>query len=187
MMGSLTPFAARTQRVFLRTIEFFPEEGKYHLDGHRNCKARLTPEETLRRKGLCPVCAKPVTIGVMHRVDKLADRDEGAKPRTAIPYDRTVPLVEILAQVHRVVGVASQKVQADYFKLLSLFGNELYILRELPLERLEEKSFSLLAVALKRMREGAIEVSAGYDGEYGTISLLEEKDFQHTSKELLLF
>lgn len=170
---------------FLKTLEFFPEEGKYHVDGHRNCKTRLMPQETRRRKGLCPVCEKPVTVGVLHRVEKLADRPAGKQPPGTVGFENIVPLKEVLGQVRR-VGPGSVKVDRDYHYLLSLFGSELSILRELPLERLEAEGFSLLSLALQRMRGGEVQVQPGYDGEYGVISLLREKDFTPRNQLSLL-
>ncbi|MBI5242219.1 MAG: DNA helicase UvrD [Elusimicrobia bacterium] len=160
-----------------KTLEFFPEEGKYHADGHRKCKTRLTPRQTLRRGGLCPACGKPVTVGVLHRVEKLADREEGVRPRGAADFERLVPLKEILGQTLR-VGSASVKVEAQYRRLLELFGGELGILREAPLEKLEAEGFPLLALALARMRRGEADLQPGYDGEYGKVSLLRENDFE---------
>jgi uncharacterized protein (TIGR00375 family) len=155
---------------FLKTLEFFPEEGKYHVDGHRKCQARLDPTETLRRGGLCPVCGKPVTVGVLHRVERLADRPQGQPPSDAAGFEHLIPLKEVLSEVLR-VGPTSVKVDAQYRRLLERFGNELSILRELPLNRLESE-FPVLAVALDRMRRGQVSIEAGYDGEYGRISLL---------------
>lgn len=169
----------------LKTIEFFPEEGKYHVDGHRNCEVRMAPVETIRRKGLCPKCGKPVTVGVLHRVEKLADRPEGYKPKKAPPFESLVPLKEVLAETLE-VGVGGKQVDRDYHKLLSLFGNELFILRELDLSRLEEAGFPLLKLALERMRKGDIRIEPGYDGEYGIVSLLHKKDFEPKGQLSLL-
>lgn len=177
-------FDAFKKRDF-KTLEFFPEEGKYHWDGHRNCKVRSLPKDTLSQKGLCPQCGKPVTIGVLNRVEKLADRDEGQKPEGAADFENIIPLKEIIAQTLR-VRPASIKVDRDYHRLLSLFGNELSILRELPLERLEAKGYLLLALAIHRMRKGKVQAQPGYDGEYGVISVLSEQDFK-TSQEPSLF
>lgn len=160
---------------FLGTLEFFPEEGKYHVDGHRNCQVRLRPRETAKLGGLCPACGKPVTVGVLHRVEKLADRAEGAKPPGAVAFQNLIPLKEVLGET-LAVGAASRRVDRLYHELLARLGSELYILRELALERLEAEGLGLLALALKRMREGKVEVRPGYDGEYGTIRLLDAAD-----------
>lgn len=167
----------------LKTFEFFPEEGKYHVDGHRACKARLQPDETIRRNGLCPECGKPVTVGVLHRVEKLADRKPGERPASAAGFENIVPLKEVLGQVLK-VGPSSGKVDKEYRRLLAKFGSELRILRETPPDRLEPDS-PLLALALRRMREGEVEVKPGYDGEYGAVSLLRAEDF-HPAGQLAL-
>ena len=180
--GIFGPLRRRDHRRFLGTLEFFPEEGKYHVDGHRACKTRLTPRQTLRAKGLCPVCGKAVTVGVLHRVEKLADRDEGFKPPDAPAYENLVPLKEVLSQVLQ-VGPGSVRVDRAYMELLSRFGNELFILRELPLDGLRAEQ-PLLALALDRMRKGDVKVQAGYDGEYGVVTLLGDEDLRTPSSQL---
>ncbi|MGA2655826.1 MAG: endonuclease Q family protein [Gammaproteobacteria bacterium] len=166
----------RGGRRFPKTLEFFPEEGKYHVDGHRKCRTRLSPKETLKSKGLCPECGKPVTVGVLHRVEKLADRLEGKRPEGAAGFENVVPLKEIIGQTLQ-VGSASRQVDRQYHRLLSLFGNELHILRELPTKQLEAQGFPLLAIAISRMRKGQVRVEPGYDGEFGVISVVKEEDF----------
>lgn len=168
----------------LKTLEFFPEEGKYHVDGHRKCGVRLDPAETIRRGGLCPACGKDVTVGVLHRVERLADREKGRRPAGAGGYENIVPLKEALGGMLK-VGPSSVKVDALYHRLLSRFGSELHILRELPLERLEAEGLPLLALALSRMRRGEASIEPGYDGEYGVVSLLKEEDFA-SKKQLSL-
>jgi uncharacterized protein (TIGR00375 family) len=169
---------------FLKTLEFFPEEGKYHVDGHRKCQTRLDPKETLQRNGLCPVCGKPVTVGVLHRVERLADRPEANQPAGAADFENLIPLKEVLSEVLR-VGPTSVRVDALYRRLLESFGNELFILRELPLARLE-REHPLVALALDRMRRGKVHIDPGYDGEYGTISLLSDEDLT-SKRQMALF
>jgi uncharacterized protein (TIGR00375 family) len=169
---------------FMKTLEFFPEEGKYHVDGHRKCQTRLDPKETLQRNGLCPVCNKPVTVGVLHRVERLADRAEATQPAGAADFENLIPLKEVLSEVLR-VGPTSVRVDALYRRLLESFGNELFILRELPLARLEPEH-PLVALALHRMRRGTVRIDAGYDGEYGTISLLSDEDLT-SKRQMALF
>jgi uncharacterized protein (TIGR00375 family) len=169
---------------FLKTLEFFPEEGKYHVDGHRKCQTRLDPKETLQRNGLCPVCEKPVTVGVLHRVERLADRPESRQPAGAADYENLIPLKEVLSEVLR-VGPTSLRVDTLYRRLLESFGNELFILRELPLARLEPEH-PVVALALHRMRRGKVHIDAGYDGEYGTISLLSDEDLT-SKRQMALF
>lgn len=157
----------------LGTIEFFPEEGKYHLDGHRSCGRRMTPEETLKNKGLCPVCGRKAVVGVMHRVEALADRPEGFKPPFRPPYWSLIPLTEILGELLS-VGPKSRKVVREYFSLLERLGNEIFILKECPLSALEGTGIPLLAEAIDRMRSGRVIVEAGYDGEYGVIRVFQK-------------
>jgi DNA helicase II / ATP-dependent DNA helicase PcrA len=152
------------------TIEFFPEEGKYHLDGHRACDARLTPEETRAAGGLCPCCSKPVTVGVLHRVEALADRPDGVRPPGAPPFRCLVPLVEILSELLG-VGGASKLVGKAYETLIARGGAELQILEALPQEELGRAGGPLLAEAIARLRRGEVIRDAGFDGEYGTIRL----------------
>lgn len=157
------------------TIEFFPEEGKYHLDGHRQCGVCWEPKTTLAHGGRCTVCGKPVTVGVMHRVETLADRPEGEGAARALlrthPYASLVPLPEILGEVHG-VGVSARRVQAEYDKLLSRLGPELTILQDVPLEEITSEGGSRLALGIQRMRRGDVLAEGGYDGEYGTVRVL---------------
>lgn len=168
------------------TIEFFPEEGKYHYDGHRSCGVCLSPEETARRNYLCPVCGKRLTVGVMHRVRRLADREEGSRPGRVENYRSLIPLPEIIAEVHK-IGVNSRTVSKEYVSLLSLLGNELSILMELPTEEISAAGFPSLAGAVARVRAGEIAVLPGFDGEYGKIKIfgkVEEREMK--GQEMLL-
>ncbi len=160
---------------FLGTIEFFPQEGKYHFDGHRKCSVRLSPEETRALGGLCPECKKPVTVGVMHRVVELSDREEGASPPSALPFHQLLTLPEILAEVHA-TSPGTKKVERDHRKLLSRLGPELNILLEASLPEIEAEGGPLLAEGVRKMREGDVHILAGYDGEFGTINLFTEEE-----------
>jgi len=162
--------AIRERRGFLGTIEFFPEEGKYHADGHRHCGVRLQPRETLARGGLCPKCGKPVTVGVLSRVEALATRKEGRRPKGAPGFESLVPLKEVLGQILG-VGPGSKRVDREYRRLLALLGSELRILREAPLAAIEKAGPPRLAPGIRRMREGRVRAQAGYDGQYGTVSV----------------
>jgi len=159
----------------LGTIEFFPEEGKYHYDGHRACNMRLTPKETRENKGACPVCGKGVTVGVMARVEQLADRKEGKKSPRHRPYYNFIPLPEVIGQA-RGVGPNSKSVGLVYHNLLSKLGNELYILQEAPLKDIEVVAGDLVREGINKMRKGDVNIAAGYDGEFGTIDLFSQQD-----------
>jgi len=160
---------------FLGTLEYFAEEGKYHFDGHRKCGIRLSPEETRRYNGLCPVCGRPVTIGVMYRVEELADRKTNAKRKKAHPYTSLLPLTDVLSQVLQ-VGPKSKKVAGAYRTLLENLGPEFDILRKTPIEALERHGPPLLAEAINRMRNNRVRIAPGYDGEFGTISLFDDEE-----------
>ena len=168
------------------TLEFFPEEGKYHMDGHRKCGVSLEPEETRRNGGLCPVCGKPVTVGVLNRVLELADRPAGTRPDSACPYFGLVPLVEVLSELVG-VGPKSKKVQTQYHDLVRKIGPELHILLEAPLEEVDSAGGPLLAEAIRRMREGRVVAQGGYDGEYGVISLFEPGEMDRLAGQGGLF
>jgi DNA helicase-2/ATP-dependent DNA helicase PcrA len=154
------------------TVEFFPEEGKYHLDGHRACGKRMTPAQTLAADGLCPGCGKAVTVGVAHRVEALADRDGGSPPAGALPYHRLVSLPQIIGEIEG-VGAGSKKVARIYGDLLTRLGPELRILLDVPEEDLSVAGGQLLAEGVKRVRLGTVSLSAGYDGVFGTVRIFE--------------
>jgi PHP family Zn ribbon phosphoesterase len=160
----------KDKKRFLYTIEFFPEEGKYHFDGHRNCAVCFSPKDTKEHKGICPKCNKPLTIGVLNRVDHLADRAEGFVPVNAIPFKNLIPLEEIIADV-KGVNKASVAVEKEYMGLLARFGTEFNILLHLKDEELRQGIFRPLAESIIKMRQGQVNAQPGYDGEYGIISV----------------
>jgi len=162
--------ALKTRKGFLGTIEFFPEEGKYHYDGHRACGVSLTPKETIKHGFICPVCGGKLTVGVMHRVEKLADRKEGARPEGAPGYTSIIPLPELIAEAMQ-VGAISKKVGLMYRAMLEQLGNEFRILQEIPVSEIELASSPVIAEAINRMREGKVAIEPGYDGEYGKIKI----------------
>ena len=179
--------ALETGEGYGGTLEFFPEEGKYHLDGHRNCNVRLEPDETRRRQGRCPACGKPLTVGVMHRVEDLADRaDDEAPPDTAGDTQGLIPLPEILGEIHR-VGPKSKRVAQDYEGLLARLGPELPLLNALPLEEIGPVAPSLVAEAVARLRRREVIREAGYDGVYGTIRLFRDGELDRRSRGASLF
>ncbi len=172
--------------AFLGTIDLFPQEGKYHYDGHRKCSVAWDPLETLRHDGLCPVCGKNVTVGVMHRVAQLADRDDLESRPNRLPFVSIIPLKEILSEILE-VGAASKKVDAEYHALLRRFGPELYILLELPVIELIKGGKPLVGEALRRMRERRIIIQEGYDGEYGVIRVFKEGEVRSVTFQQALF
>ncbi|MGD9017970.1 MAG: UvrD-helicase domain-containing protein, partial [Desulfobacterales bacterium] len=171
---------------FLGTIEFFPEEGKYHLDGHRKCRVRLSPAETQSMEGFCPVCGKPLTLGVLHRVEALSDRPAGSLLPIAPPFTSLIPLVDILAEIFR-CGSATKKVSAAYQHLLTVLGSELMVLKDMDPEAIEQAGIPLLGESIRRMRRGEVVIAAGYDGAFGTIRLFENEERERLMGQSLLF
>lgn len=159
------------------TYEFFPEEGKYHFDGHRSCNMRMSPEERKKNGGKCPVCGKPVTVGVCSRVDDLADRKEGFVPKNAPPFESLVPLAEIIAMVYD-TAVASKKVEEKYNELILAFGNEFAALHASP-DDLAKATVPQIADGILRVRDRKIYLLPGYDGEFGIVSLEKPKEEKH--------
>jgi uncharacterized protein (TIGR00375 family) len=176
----------KTRKGFIGTIEFFPEEGKYHYDGHRTCGISLTPKETIKHNYLCPVCGKRVTVGVMHRVEKLADRDEGFKPIGSPSFHSIIPLPEIIAEVLK-VGTNSKAVDKEYQNLLQKVGSEFKILMDVPLGDIERAGSSLIREAISRMRKGDVHIAPGYDGEYGKIKIFEAVERKEIKGQSMLF
>jgi DNA helicase-2/ATP-dependent DNA helicase PcrA len=161
------------------SIEFFPEEGKYHVDGHRKCGVRMEPQETREHGGTCPECGKPLTVGVLSRVDELADRPEGIRPEGAADFRSLVPLPEIMSEILG-AGPKSKKVLEQIDKITAALGPELVILQDVPLDDIKAHS-PLLAEAVARLRRGEVTREAGYDGEYGVIRLFEPGELKRIS------
>ncbi len=167
---------------FKGTIEFFPEEGKYHFDGHRNCGITFSPKETKAHNNICPKCKRPLTIGVLHRVDELSDRELGFKPKAAIPFRHLVPLREIIAvSIDKTRTSTAVKKLYDY--LVNHFGSEFRVLLDIPIEDLD-KVHSKVAEGISRTREGKIKVEPGYDGVYGKVEIFEKEE---GAKQISLF
>ncbi len=170
---------------FLYTIEFFPEEGKYHYDGHRKCGISLSPEETARYGGLCPVCGRKLTIGVLNRVEELADREQGLVPQGVIPYKSLVPLAEIIGEALG-VGINTKTVKNEYKKLVKVFENEIDILLEVKRSELEKVTLPEVVEGVIRVREGDVTLNPGYDGVYGEVKIFgEEEDKQFIPQKTL--
>jgi uncharacterized protein (TIGR00375 family) len=162
-------------RKFLFTIEFFPQEGKYHFDGHRNCGVVFSPLQTKANDYLCPVCKKRLTIGVMHRIDEMADRAEGFIPSKSIPSIHLIPLEEIIAESLG-VGVGTKAVDGEYERLIRAGGSEFAVILDLPPEELKRFASPKVLEGIIRMRQGKIHIVPGHDGVYGKISILSPKD-----------
>jgi len=176
---------SKNNEQFLGTLEFYPEEGKYHYDGHRNCKVRLTPKEAIKNHLRCPVCGNPITIGVLHRVEELADRDENQKPTDAKGFESIVPLAEIISEATG-VGKKSMKVVSIYEQLINRIGNELFILRDAPLDEIKKVTTPIISEGIKRVRNNEIKTLAGYDGEYGKIIIFSEDERNNNATQLLM-
>ncbi|MCX7941357.1 MAG: endonuclease Q family protein [Endomicrobia bacterium] len=157
-------------RKFLYTIEFYPEEGKYHYDGHRNCKVCWSPKETKQNKGICPICGKKVTIGVLNRVDQLADRDENIVPDSVIQYRNVIPLMEIIADALG-SGKGTQKTLNEYLYIVTQVAPEFEILLDLSEEELRRKINPRIAEGVIKVRKDEVDIFPGYDGEYGKINI----------------
>ena len=168
------------------TIEFFPEEGKYHLDGHRKCGVCWEPVTTRAHGGRCSACGKPVTVGVYHRMEELADRPHGARPACAGPFASLIPLPEALGEMLG-VGPGSKRVQREYLRLLERLGPELTILQDLPLEEIAAAGDAVLAEGIRRMRAGEVRAQGGYDGEYGVIRLFDDNADRSAVVQLGMF
>jgi uncharacterized protein (TIGR00375 family) len=176
--GAITEAIRRKDpRRVLFTIEFFPEEGKYHYDGHRNCGILFSPKETRRHKGLCPVCGKPLTVGVMNRVEQLADRPEGFIPAQAIPALHCVPLDEIIADALG-VGSNAASVEKEYLRMVEQGGSEFDILLELSPEELASFTPPRILEGILRVREGRLWITPGYDGVFGKIQIFADEERQ---------
>jgi uncharacterized protein (TIGR00375 family) len=170
------------RRKFLYTIEFYPEEGKYHFDGHRDCGVVLSPKETKKNKFLCPKCRKPVTVGVAHRVEDLASREMEEIPKDKfIPHKYIVPLREVLAKIFG-VGAKSKRVALEYDRLINNIGNEFHILLDAEPELIKKNTAEpAIAEAIANIRAGKVRVSPGYDGEYGKVEVLGGRERKHQS------
>ncbi|MGD9080388.1 MAG: UvrD-helicase domain-containing protein, partial [Desulfobacterales bacterium] len=160
---------------FLGTFEFYPEEGKYHIDGHRACDISFWPTTTRKHEGRCPVCGKPLTLGVLYRVEELADRQEGQKPSQSAPYFSIIQLKDILSEIFR-VGPNSKRVKQAYRATLNKLGSEFNILHNLDTVAIEQAGISMLPEAIERMRRQEINVIPGYDGQYGRVQIFKDHE-----------
>lgn len=175
----------KTGEGYVGTVEFFPEEGKYHEDGHRKCNICMSAEETQKHNGICPVCGKPMTIGVSYRVNELADKkDLNTLPKTAGKVYSLIPLQEIISEIMQ-VSASSKSVCNEYEKLINKFGTELSILQDIPTDEISKTS-EILAEAIARLRKGQVIKQAGYDGEYGVIKLFNPNELSNKKLKSLI-
>ncbi len=157
------------------TLDMFPHQGKYHYDGHRKCNVCLNPAESIRLNNLCPVCGRPLTLGVLNRVEQLAERPQGYKPENRQGFQYIIPLADLFAEIFE-VGPKTKRVRENYNKAVGMLGGELGILLETPLADIERVNIPLFAEAVKRMRADNITVSPGFDGEYGKVKIFEPEE-----------
>jgi len=168
---------------FLYTIEFFPQEGKYYYDGHRSCGVSMSPKQREKVKGICPKCGRKLTIGVLSRVDELADRKDGFRPSDAIPYKSLVPLKEIIAESVG-VGPKTKKVEGYYQELIQKFSNEFNILLDVPFKELNKFTLPKIAEGIKRVRSGKLIIDPGYDGKFGKVKIFQEEEKEEEQDKL---
>ncbi len=185
--GSILPRKYGEELRLVETVEFFPEEGKYHYDGHRGCKVSLSPKESQKINETCPKCERPLTVGVLSRVEELADRIEGYRPQNAVPFRSLVPLDEIIAEALGGVGTQTKGVLKWYNNLVESFGNEFNILLAAPLGEVGSASMSEIAEGLRRVREGELYIEPGYDGEYGKVRIFKESERRSRKDQPRLF
>ena len=184
--GIANALKEKDPKKFLFTIEFYPEEGKYHFDGHRNCNQRLSPKETKKYNGICPVCGKPITVGVLNRIEQIADKEEGFVPDGAVPFKSLVPLEEIIADVRGKSTIAKDVVK-EYENLISKFGSEFNILLDASKEKMAGEVSLELIEGIIKVREGKVIKEPGYDGVYGKIRVFGTKQGVDPNKQSTLF
>ncbi|MCD5396402.1 MAG: hypothetical protein LR000_01940 [Candidatus Pacebacteria bacterium] len=176
----------KDKEKFLYTIEFYPEEGKYHFDGHRNCQIRLSPREAKKYNNTCPVCGRPLTLGVLHRVEDLADREENFVPNDAIPYKSLIPLEEIIAQaIGQTPG--TKEVLKEYQKLTQKFGSEFDVLLNVSESDLKDATLPEIAEGIVRTRNGEVFIEPGFDGVFGKVRIFEKGEVKRYSAQKTLF
>lgn len=177
---------AQQDDTFVGTIDMFPQEGKYHYDGHRKCNVCLDPGQTADKGGICPQCGKPLTLGVLYRVHELASRPAGYNPGNRRPFQSIIPLADILSEIFD-VGPKTKKVGIHYDLALKRLGPELDILLTKPVSEVEAAGIPLLGEAVRRMRAGKVSISPGFDGEYGRVKIFGPEEKQRLRGELEMF
>ncbi len=189
--GRISPIIGRSPSSpgslsLIYTIEFHPEEGKYHYDGHRNCGISLSPLESKKYNNICPHCGKPLTIGVLNRVEELADKPEGFRPEGAIPFKSLVPLEEIIAESLG-CNTGTKRVEAEYKNLIEKFGQEFKILLDISKTDLESATLSEIAEGIMRVREGKVYVEPGFDGVFGKVRIFSKAEQRKLPNQKTLF
>ncbi len=181
--GIIEAIKSKDPKKFLYTVEFFPQEGKYHYDGHRACGLRVSPEEAKKYNNICPRCGKPLTLGVCHRVEELADRKKG---KGIIPFKSLIPLEEIIAES---LGYSSfgKKVEREYQNLIDKAGNELEILLKVSFEDLKRITLPEIAEGILEARKGRVQIEPGYDGVFGKVSIFFKKEKEKQKKQATIF
>ena len=182
----ITAIKTKDPRNFLYTVEFYPQEGKYHYDGHRNCGIVLSPKESEKNNNICPNCGKPLTIGVLNRIEELADKPEGFKPENAVPFKSLAPLGEIIADALGVMSETKQ-VKKEYKGLIDKFGSEFNVLLDASSSELSLSTLPEISEGIIRIREGRVYVEPGYDGVYGKIKIFSKGEQKEISKQKALF
>ncbi len=168
------------------TIDMYPQEGKYHYDGHRKCQVRWSPVETLKHNGICPVCGKKVTVGVTNRIVKLSDREEITQKENRLPYYSLIPLKEMISEIEG-VGEKSKKVAKRYEQLIGKAGSEFNLLHFQPVEQVKEIAGDVIAEGIRRMRNNEVIIKEGYDGEYGQIKVFQPDEVKYLTTQESLF
>ena len=176
----------KDKNKFLMTVEFFPQEGKYHYDGHRKCNVLLSPEEAKLNRNICPICGRKLTIGVMHRIEDLSDREEGFVPDGSIPFKNLIPLMEIITDSFGTASF-SKACEKEYNSLIEKLDNEFDILLNVPKEDLMHNTSTRIAQGILTVREGKVNITPGYDGVYGKIETIKREESQEDSPQLTLF
>lgn len=164
----------RNSKKILFTIEFWPEEGMYHNDGHRSCGISFTPKQSKKYHNLCPICDKPLVIGVLNRVNEIADRSEGIRPKNSVPFRQTVELDKIIGEALGIKNRQSVKVQELYHSMLSSLGSELDILLEISLDQIKKSAPIKVTEGIRQVREGKLRITPGFDGQYGTVRIFSD-------------
>ncbi|GBD98246.1 hypothetical protein BMS3Abin07_00257 [bacterium BMS3Abin07] len=164
--------AIKDKKGFFGTLEFFPEEGKYHYDGHRACGIGMHPKDTIKHNNMCPVCGRKLTVGVLHRIEELAGRGPGETPQNARPFYKVVPLVEIISGTIK-RGVNTKGVRKIYHNILNVMGNEFGVLLDVPVDDLSRAVSEEVTAAIYKIRQGKVNITPGYDGEFGRVEIAQ--------------